>query len=421
MQSDRREFLKLAAAVSLTGMLQRKAFATTVAKGQVVVVGGGFAGATVAKYLRKWSRGGIDVILVERNPEFISCPLSNLVVGGSRNIGDLTFGYDRLASNYGIQLVRDEVTAIDPETRRLGLAHGELSYDRLVIAPGIDFMYRDLPMLESAEAQQKVPHAWKAGPQTVNLRAQLETMADGGVFAISIPPAPYRCPPGPYERISQVAFYLRRHKPKSKVIVLDANSEIISKKGLFTRAWAEMYPNMVEYRPDSRVLAVDVDRRFAMTEFDTVKVDVLNVIPPQRAGQLAQMAGVANIDQRWCAVDFLTYESKLAPNVHVVGDSVAAALPKSAHLANSQAKVCANAIVSLMAGEVPDPRPVFANTCYSFVSDKLAMHVANVYRYDTEKKTMIPTEGGGVSDRPSELEGNYAQYWAQNIWSDMLT
>jgi sulfide dehydrogenase [flavocytochrome c] flavoprotein subunit len=420
MQCDRREFLKLAGAVGLAGILPKTAAGGSVSKGRVVVVGGGYAGATAAKYLRKWSRGGIEVILVERNPSFISCPLSNLVLGGSRSMGDLTFGYDRLISNYGIRLVRDEVMAVDPGKRQLGLARGELAYDRLVIAPGIDFIYRDLPMLESAEAQQKIPHAWKAGPQTVNLRAQLEAMPDGGVFALSIPPAPYRCPPGPYERVSQVAFYLRQYKPKSKIIVLDANPEIVSKKDLFTRVWAELYPGLVEYRPNSRVMSVDVDVRSVMTEFEAVKADVLNVIPPQRAGRTAQMAGLANVDKRWCEVDFLSYESKLAPNVHVIGDSIAAMLPKSAHLANSQAKVCANAIVSLMAGEAPDPQPVFANTCYSFVSDKLAMHIANVYRYDPAKKIMRPTEGGGVSERPSEQEGNNAQYWAQNIWSDVL-
>ena len=209
-------------------------------------------------------------------------------------------------------------------------------------------------------------------------------------------------------------------KPKSKVIVLDANAEIVSKKGLFTKAWAEFYPGLVEYRPNSQVVEVDVASRTVKTEFETVKADVLNVIPPQRAGKILQQAGLANVDKRWCEVDFLTYESKLASNVHVIGDSVSSALPKSAHIATSQAKVCASAIVSLLRGEAPDPQPVFANTCYSYVSDKLAMHVANVYRYDSTKKMMLPAEGGGVSDKPSEQEGHYADYWARNIWSDVL-
>jgi NADPH-dependent 2,4-dienoyl-CoA reductase/sulfur reductase-like enzyme len=246
-------------------------------------------------------------------------------------------------------------------------------------------------------------------------------MPDGGVFAISIPKGPYRCPPGPYERVSQVAFYLKAVKPKSRIIVLDANPEIVSKKALFTKAWADLYPGMVEYRPNSQAIEVDVGNHAVKTEFETVKADVLNVIPPQRACKVAQVAGLANVDKRWCEVDFLTYESKLTPGIHIIGDSVSAALPKSAHMATSQAKVCASAIVSVLNGEAPDPQPVFANTCYSFVSDKLAMHVANVYRYDPAKKIMLPADGGGVSDRPSEQEGNYAQWWARNIWSDVLT
>jgi NADPH-dependent 2,4-dienoyl-CoA reductase/sulfur reductase-like enzyme len=301
------------------------------------------------------------------------------------------------------------------------MQQGELAYDRLVIAPGIDFMYEQLPMLQSPQAQELVPHAWKAGKQTVNLRKQLENMKDGGVFVMSIPKAPYRCPPGPYERVCQVAFYLKNHKPNSKIIVLDANAEIISKKGLFTRVFNEMYAGMIDYRPNSSVVDVDVAAKVVKTEFETVHANVLNVIPPQRAGKIAQIVGAANVDKRWCEVDFLTYESKLVPKVHIIGDSVSAALPKSAHMATSQARVCANAIIALMSEKTPDASPVFANTCYSYVSDKMAMHVANVYRYDATKKIMVPAEGGGVSEKPSELEGNYAQAWAKNIWSDVLT
>lgn len=418
---QRREFIKLFAAGAAVGAFPGMAWSAGTVKGRVIVIGGGYAGATAAKYLRLWGGEQLEIILIERSTTFISCPLSNLVLGGSKRIGDLTFNFSGL-DRYNIKRLHEEVTAIDAGQRKVVVADGDaLDYDRLIIAPGIDFMYEQLPMLSAAPAQEIVPHAWKAGPQTVNLRQQLEAMPDGGVFAISIPKAPYRCPPGPYERVSQVAFYLKHAKPKSKVLVLDANPEIISKKGLFTKAWAELYPGMVEYRPNSSVLEIDVDLRGAKTEFETVKADVLNVIPPQRAGKVAQLAGAANIDKRWCEVDFLTYESKVVPNIHIIGDAVAAALPKSAHMATSQAKVCASAIVSLLAGEAPDPQPVFANTCYSFVSDKLAMHVANVYRYDPAKKAMLSADGGGVSDKPSEQEGNYAQYWARNIWSDVLT
>ena len=420
MAIDGRDFLKIAASTAFFS-LPILSKAANQAKGRIVVVGGGYAGATAAKYLRDWSNGGLDVIVVEPRSQFVSCPLSNLVLGGNKNINDLTFGYDLLKSNHGIQWVADEVVSIDAASRVVKMKQGELAYDRLVIAPGIDFMYEQLPMLQSPQAQEVVPHAWKAGKQTVNLRKQLESMKDGGVFVMSIPKAPYRCPPGPYERVCQVAFYLKNHKPNSKIIVLDANSEIISKKGLFTKVWAEMYAGMIDYRPNSSVVDVDVATKTVKTEFESVQANVLNVIPPQRAGKIAQIVGSANVDKRWCEVDFLTYESKIVPKVHIIGDSVSAALPKSAHMATSQARVCANAIVALMSQQAPDASPVFANTCYSFVSDKMAMHVANVYRYDANKKIMVSAEGGGVSDKPSELEGNYGQAWAKNIWSDVLT
>jgi len=421
MAIDRRDFLKIAASTALVSFPVISKAVASQARGRVVVIGGGYAGATAAKYLRTWSNGGLDVIVIEPRSQFVSCPLSNLVLGGNKNINDLTFGYDLLKSNHGIDWVNDEVVSIDAASRVVKMQQGELAYDRLVIAPGIDFMYEQLPMLQSPQAQELVPHAWKAGKQTVNLRKQLENMKDGGVFVMSIPKAPYRCPPGPYERVCQVAFYLKNHKPNSKIIVLDANAEIISKKGLFTRVFNEMYAGMIDYRPNSSVVDVDVAAKVVKTEFETVHANVLNVIPPQRAGKIAQIVGAANVDKRWCEVDFLTYESKLVPKVHIIGDSVSAALPKSAHMATSQARVCANAIIALMSEKTPDASPVFANTCYSYVSDKMAMHVANVYRYDATKKIMVPAEGGGVSEKPSELEGNYAQAWAKNIWSDVLT
>ena len=432
MHINRRNFVKLASyglGLSLVNnSFSAFARASKPPIGRVVIIGGGYAGAATAKYLRMWSLGGIEVIVVEKNKQFVSCPLSNLVLGGSKTINDLTFGYDALKANHGIQWVQDEVTAIDVTAKKITMLRGSLSYDRLIIAPGVDFIYDDLPMLANIEAQQQVPHAWKAGWQTVNLHQQLAAMTDGGAFVMNVPKAPYRCPPGPYERAAQVAFYLKNNKPKSKVIVLDANAEIISKKGLFTKVFNEMYAGMIDYRPNNTLVDIDLATKTVKTEFDTVRADVLNIIPPQRAGKPAQMTtingqliGLNNIDKRWCEVDFLTYESKLAANVHVIGDAVSAALPKSAHMASNQAKICANAIVQLMAGQAPDPEPVFANTCYSYVTDKSAMHVANVYRYDAVKKIMVPAEGGGVSASPSEKEGAYAVAWAQNIWADTLT
>jgi len=387
--------------------------------GRVVVIGGGYAGLAAAKYMRMWSANTIEVVVIEKSIQFISCPLSNLVLGGSKTIQDLTFGYDLAKKNHGITWVSDEVTAIDAANKKVSMKRGEINYDRLIIAPGVDMVYDTFPNLEAA--QSEIPHAWKAGWQTVNLRKQLEAMPDGGVFVMSVPRAPYRCPPGPYERACQVASYFKAHKPKSKVILLDANPEITSKKSLFTKVFNETYAGIVDYRPNSVVTELDVKTRTVKTEFETVQANVLNIIPQQRAGKPAQIAKVDNVENRWCEVSFLTYESTTVPNVHVIGDAIDSNLPKSAHMATNQARICASAIVEMMANRAPDPAPVFANTCYSFISDKEAMHVATVYRYDANKKIMVAAEGGGVSAKPSVQEGDYAQAWAMNIWSDVLT
>ncbi len=424
MSFSRRDFIKASAAGIVVGVFPGCATSggEIVKKtGQrVVIVGGGFGGATAAKYIRKWSDNKIEVVLIERNPLFISCPMSNTVLGGSRTIEDLTLSYDVLKKKYGINLIKGEVTAIDPEKQTVMLADGHLSYDRLIVAPGVDFMFDKIEGLDAKVADASIPHAWKAGAQTVMLRKQLVAMPDGGVFALSIPKGPYRCPPGPYERACQVAHYLKNNKPKSKVLILDANPDITSKKGLFMAAWNELYPGMIEYRPNSMVTAVNADTRTAKTEFEDVKADVLNVIPPMRSGVVADMAGLATVDARWCGVDFLTYESKARRNIHVIGDAVSAALPKSGHMATSQAKVAAAAIIEMLQGERPDQNPTIANTCYSVVSDKEAMHVANVYRYNAEKQVMVSAEGGGVSAKRSELEGAFAGYWLKNILNDVL-
>lgn len=389
--------------------------------GRVVIIGGGYAGTTAAKYIRMWGLGNIETIVIEPSSQFVSCPLSNLVLGGSKSIHDLTFGYNMVSQHHGIQWVKDSVVSVDTSAKRVRMSNGELSYDRLIVAPGIDVNYDRTPNLASTEAQTLIPHAWKAGWQTVNLRKQLEAMPDGGVFVMTIPKAPYRCPPGPYERACQVASYFKTHKAKSKVIVLDANPEITSKKGLFNQAFTQTYAGIVDYRPNNEIVSVDIPSKTVITEFEQVKADVLNVIPPQLAGKVAQQMGLNNIDKRWCEVDFLTYASAIDPNIHVIGDSVSAGLPKSAHMATSHARVCAAAIVALMSGDQPDQLPVFANTCYSFIDDQQAIHVANVYRYDPVKKVMVSAEGGGVSSVASAQEGQYAFAWANNIWSDVLT
>lgn len=389
--------------------------------GRVVIIGGGYAGTTAAKYIRMWSLGNIETVVIEPSNQFVSCPLSNLVLGGSKTIHDLTFGYSMVSKHHGIQWVKDSVVSVDTNAKRVRMSRGEISYDRLIVAPGIDVNYDRTPNLANAEAQTLIPHAWKAGWQTVNLRKQLEAMPDGGVFVLTVPKAPYRCPPGPYERVCQVASYFKQHKPRSKVVVLDANPEITSKKGLFNLAFTQTYAGIVDYRPNNELVSVDIPTKTVTTEFEQIKADVLNVIPPQLAGKVAQQMGLNNIDKRWCEVDFLTYASAIDPNIHVIGDSVSAGLPKSAHMATSQARVCAAAMVALMSGEQPDPLPVFANTCYSFIDDQQAIHVANVYRYDPAKKVMVSAEGGGVSTAASAQEGQYAFAWANNIWSDVLT
>ncbi len=423
---NRRDFLKTAALASgalAMPMLGGCALGGNRPRGHVVVVGGGYGGATVAKYLRMWSDKGVDVTLVERNPQFISCPISNLVIGGDKTMADITMGYDGLRNTWGVKVMQDSVTAIDAGSRKVTLASGGvLSYDRLVLSPGVDFMFDQVPGLETEAAQAVVLHAWKAGAQTVALRKQLEDMKDGGVYALAIPKAPYRCPPGPYERACLVANYLKQKKPKSKVLVLDANEEITSKKGLFTKAF-EKYAGILEYRPNSELREVDAANRTAILEFDKVKADVLNVVPPQRAGDIAAKSGVKLINGRWVDINWQSFESVNTPGVHVIGDAIfpAPTMPKSGHMANQHAKVTAAAILNLLAGEAPNPAPVVMNTCYSFVDSKNVIHVTSVHQYDAEKKTVLPVPGsGGVSAAANEIEGKAAMAWARNIWADML-
>jgi sulfide dehydrogenase [flavocytochrome c] flavoprotein subunit len=421
----RREFL---GAVGTTAALASTAGCATIvrpAKPHVVVVGGGYGGATAAKYIRMWSEGGIDVTVVEPNPTFISCPLSNLILGGSRQLSELTLNYDALVSRHGIRLLRDTVHSLDFDKRTLKLASGQaLSYDRVILSPGVDFMWDQLPGMLQPGAQDRILHAWKAGAQTVALRAQLEAIPDGGTFAMSVPPAPYRCPPGPYERACQVAHYFSRAKPKSKVLILDANDDVVSKGPLFKRIWSERYGGIIEYRPNFKAVDVDAASRTVISELgDRVQAAVLNVIPPQRAGSIAAQGGLANVNKRWCEVDFTTFESTQASHVHILGDAIQTAplMPKSAHMANQHAKVCAAAVVDLVNGRAPDPKPMLTNTCYSFVSDKDVIHVASVHAYDAGKKTLLVVPGsGGVSTAANVLEGEYAMNWAKNIWADTL-
>jgi sulfite dehydrogenase len=390
--------------------------------GRVVVIGGGYGGTTAARYLRLWSGGSIEVVLVEREAEFVSCPVSNLIIGGSRTLADITRTYAGLADR-GVRLVRDEATRIDVDKKRVLLGRGDdLAYDRLIVSPAVDLMFGEIEGYDT-DARMTALTAWKAGPETAALRRQLEAMPDGGVFLIAVPRAPFRCPPGPYERACQAAFYFRRAKPRSKVLVLDANEDLVSKPALFKAAWNDLYKGTIEYRNNTEVRAIDARTRSVKTDFDTIQGDVLNVLPPMRAAGIARNAGLTTGGTHWCGVDWLSMESLAHKGIHVLGDATlsAPAMPKSGHMANSHAKVAAAAIIELMNGRQPNPQPVIANTCYSYVDDKEAIHVASVHRYEPAQKTMFVVPGAsGVSAARSELEGIYASGWAQNIWADML-
>jgi sulfite dehydrogenase len=388
--------------------------------GRVVIVGGGFGGSTVARYLKLWG-GSVDVTLVERNASFVSCPISNLVLGGHMSIDSITRGYGGLKA-LGVKVVQGEVTAIDAAGKKVRLAGGaELPYDRLVVAPGVDFMTDGVGGLAAALDSGRITHSWKAGPQTVALRKQLEAMPDGGVYMLSIPKSPYRCPPGPYERACMVASYFKTAKPRSKVLIMDANPDIQSKKGLFMKAWDQHYKGLIEYRPNAELR--EVSGMTAKFDFEDVKADVLNIIPQQRAGDLARTSGLVNLNGRWVGVDWLTLESTAAPGIHVIGDATfsAPAMPKSGHMANQQAKVAASAIISLLKGEPVNQAPVVMNTCYSFVTAKDVVHVASVHQYVATEKTFKTVPGsGGLSVAANQIEGRYALSWADNIWRDML-
>jgi NADPH-dependent 2,4-dienoyl-CoA reductase/sulfur reductase-like enzyme len=422
---ERRQFIRAIGAGTVAAGTVGCAGIARQSAAKVVVVGGGYGGATAAKYLRMWGGAAIDVTLVEPNAGFISCPLSNLVLGGSKRIADLSLSYDALARRHGVTLVPAPAQRIDLEGRAVVLAGGRrLPYDRLVLSPGVDMVFDSLPGMGRPGAQDMVLHAWKAGAQTLALRRQMEAMPDGGTFVMSIPPAPYRCPPGPYERACQVAHYFSLAKPRSKVIILDGNDDVVSKGPLFKKIWAERYKDVIEYRPKFAAVDVDAGSNTVVSEFgDKVRGDILNLIPPQRAGRIAVDSGLANMNRRWCEVDFLTFESTQAKRVHVLGDAIQTAplMPKSAHMANQHAKICAAAIIDLLNDRAPEQAPVITNTCYSFVSDNEVIHVASVHAYDAGAKTLTVVPGsGGLSKAASTLEGVYAMDWARNIWADSL-
>jgi NADPH-dependent 2,4-dienoyl-CoA reductase/sulfur reductase-like enzyme len=410
----RRQFAGLIAAAGLSG-----ARPSIAAKAQIVVVGGGFGGATAARYLRRLLPTA-TVKLVEPNARYLACPFSNLVVAGMRSLAAQSFGYDALAAE-GISLVGDRAVDVDGNGRSVTLASGNtLSYDRLILSPGIDFRWGALPGYDES-AVDRMPHAWKAGPQTLALKRQLAAMEDGGLVVISVTAAPFRCPPGPYERASLIGRFLKAHKPRSRLLILDSN-EKFSKQALFVDAWTRLYGDMIQWRnasDDGRVRGVDPESLTLSTDFETIKAAVVNVVPPQQAGLIAERAGCTD-ETGWCPVDAVSFESRAVAKIHVIGDAIIAApMPKSAFAANAQAKVCAIQVARMLAGLAPEPTTL-ANTCYSYVTDDEAISVSGVYHGTDGSFSNVPG-AGGVSPRESTAEFRQREAAQARDWFQAVT
>lgn len=424
---NRRTFVQLTGATALAGAVGIPHIARA-AGGKVVIVGGGPAGATTARYL-KLANADIDVTLIEANPTYHTCFMSNEVIAGERTLESIEVGFDALKA-MGINVVQDMATGVDGGGKTVTTAGGQsFAFDRCVVAPGISFDYT-VDGITEADAEM-VPHAWKAGPQTAILRDQIQAMDDGGVVVIVAPGNPFRCPPGPYERASLIAHYLQAHKPKSKVMIIDPK-EKFSKQGLFTQAWKDLYGfdtdnSLITWNPFSKIGAlasIDVANKTVKTDFEEIKAAVINFIPAQKAGKIAIDAGLTN-DKGWCPIDKATFESSMVPGVHVLGDaSIAAKMPKSGYAANSQGKVAASAIAAALAGK-DAPEPSYVNTCYSIAGKDYGFSVAAVYRYNADDKIIAGVKGAGgltAVDASSETRAREVQYaysWYNNIRRDI--
>lgn len=423
MPIRRRDFLRYASAATALALSHPTHAGKS--RPRVVIVGAGYGGAACARYLKLWEPR-VEVTLIEPNPRFVSCPMSNTVIAGLNELADITFPYDGIKAVVD-RFVADTVVAIDPEKRSVATAGGSrFTYDRLVLAAGIELMFERVEGYD-AVARKTIKHAWKAGPeQTGVLRRQLQAMPDGGVFVMAIPMAPYRCPPAPYERVSLVADYLKKAKPRSKIILLDGNQDIISKKALFVSAWKKHYgygtdASMIDYRPGNRPMAVDAAAMKVTCEFDDARGDVINLVPPMRAAALTASIGARTGDNgSWCPVDYRSFESTEVPNVHILGDSILSNLSKAAALANNSGKLCASALVEIFNDRQPDPVPVLTSTCYSASTEHTAFHVATVFRYNPANKDMEVQPGSGVSLEESAKEIEFMHGWARNIWADTL-
>lgn len=431
-QISRRNFLKMGAGLGSLSLLGLPSLSFGAAA-KVVVIGGGSGGATAARYIKRYDPS-VEVTLIERNETYYTCYMSNEVLAGERTMEQISFGYDGLRKA-GVNVVIDEVTKVDPAAKKVTTSKGEFAYDRLIVSPGTDLKW-DAIEGYTEEASKDIPHAWKAGEQTKILRAQLEAMADGGVVVITAPANPFRCPPGPYERASLIAQYLKEKKPKSKLIILDAKPNF-AKQDLFMQGWEKLYGyktdnSLISWKgleDQANVTKVDAATRTVTTEFgDTVKADVLNIIPAQKAGKLAFDIGLTS-EAGWCPVDFKTFESTLHKDVYVIGDAcIAGAMPKSGYSANSQGKTAAAAVVaSLRSIELPETSHI--NTCYSLVGKNYGISVAGVYQVGKteEGKTSIIAvkDSGGVSAKEGDegvraTEAAYAQGWYKNITTEIF-
>jgi sulfide dehydrogenase [flavocytochrome c] flavoprotein subunit len=431
MTLDRRSFLKLvgagAGAAGAAGLPMIGMAAEIMPKSgrRVVVIGGGYGGTIAAKYVRMLDKS-IEVVMIERNKQFVSCPFSNFYIAGLTNdMNSLTIGYDKLTANHGVKMVYAEVTGIDPAAKKVVTDQGTLDYDRLIVSPGIDFRTEEIEGYD-AKTAEIFPHAWKAGAQSTLLRNQLQAMKDGGTVIISMPLTPYRCPPGPYERSCLIAHYLKTHKPKSKLILLDANPDVVSKKPLFTKAWSTYYKDNFQYIGGKKITKADTGAKLVSVEgIEDFKGDVINLIPPQRAGDIAVKAGLVGDDKKWCPVDAVSFESTKHKGIHIIGDATALPsdgppMPKSGYSANSQAKVCAMNVVNLLNGKETIEFSGI-NVCYSAVSDHESVSIAQVFKLEGGKIKSSATAISPADFSLAKAEHAYGESWLKNILTEMST
>jgi NADH dehydrogenase FAD-containing subunit len=394
-------------------------------KAKVVVVGAGYGGLSAAKYLRRLSGNLLDVTLVEMQPKFVSSPLSNLVLSGHAKLEDITLSYEGVAEKFGITFKKDRAIRIDTAHKWVQLQEGPpLPYDKLILSPGVSFDHDAVEGLEAARALGQCLQAWSNNGELSLLRQQLLELPNGGIFALTIPESPYKCPPAPYERACQVASYFKKHKPKCQVLVLDANDNVVSNAQQFKRFWSEHYSDHIQYHPNHKLIGVqDSGLTLSFEVQDDLSVNLANVLPPMRAGTVAKASGLVNVNDKWCGVRFLDFQSEVAQDVHILGDAIQAAslMPKSAHMAHAQALVVSSAIVNELSDQAVNQNATLDNICFSFLDDRQAIHIASKHHFDASEQTFLLDENSSNnSQMPSASEGELAWKWAHDLWHDML-